>query len=76
MFLKTKQKLKLKQILTIFKEGWNENILGKTATWKETAWGSLAHRYLCWAGSLANSPVKHRPDAGKFSSLDQFTEFY
>lgn len=38
--------------------------------------GALAHRYLGWAGSSTNSLVKHRPDAGKFSSPDQFTEFY
>lgn len=52
----------------IWKEAWNENILVKPGTWKETAWGSPAHTYLRWTGSL--------PDPRKFSSQNHLTEFY
>lgn len=38
-------------------------ILVKPGTWKETAWGSPAHMYLSWAGSL--------PDSRKFSTQNQ-----
>lgn len=49
----------------ICKEAWNENILVKAGTWRETAWGSPAHMNLSWAGSL--------PDSRKFSNPNQLT---
>lgn len=52
----------------ICNEAWNENILVKPGTWKEAAWGSLAHMYLSWAGSL--------PDSRNFSTQNQLTGFY